>query len=330
MSPEERSQHLEVVVAKRVPGLDVLRASAAVLVLFQHVTGEIVSRHHASASVAVMNGVSWIAVWLFFAASGWLYGRSSAKGDFDLRGWFAKRLPRLLLPYVAWSAVYLLLAYGYARFRGIPAAFNWSEVIFWGGAFYTLWFLPSLVYASVVVALLGRSRRMLALLAMASFVLVALPEASAAIRLPSFVVRVLGPVAVFSAGAFISRREISRPAAYFWAFVGVALTAAGGFAAWQGGPERMGIVQMAAALAWLVAAAGLVGKAPRWSSMLSGSLLGLYLVHGGVLFVLTKLLPTSTLPQEVWVIAATIVVGAISVGIVRMMRGAPLLRPLVS
>jgi surface polysaccharide O-acyltransferase-like enzyme len=145
--------------------LDAVRFSAVFAVVLQH--GLFFSAQAGVRLSLATLGLSIWAVPLLFATSGYLSTLGGRRVE------FARRMRRLLVPYVAWSIV--LFAYGVqgALRAGIPlasvfAGLNWLGVLFAGQAYYTLWFLAMLVYVTAVGWALpsGRTRLVAAVGAM--------------------------------------------------------------------------------------------------------------------------------------------------------------------
>jgi peptidoglycan/LPS O-acetylase OafA/YrhL len=94
----------------RLPGLDLLRAIAIVLVLLTHYNGFVAQ----SSIFGAIGDAGWAGVDLFFVLSGYLIGNQllapAARGEsLSLKTFFARRLLRTLPNYYAVLAVYLLL-----------------------------------------------------------------------------------------------------------------------------------------------------------------------------------------------------------------------------
>lgn len=135
----------------RVPRLDAIRFFAVCAVVVQH--GVFLSAQAGVPGSLVMLGLSIWAVPTLFATSGYL----STLGEHhsDLR----KRARRLLFPYAVWSVLlYLYSAQGAIRAGTSLAGADWTGIVFAGQAFYTLWFLAMLMYATLAGSAL-RTRR---------------------------------------------------------------------------------------------------------------------------------------------------------------------------
>lgn len=123
--------------------LDTLRFAAVCAVVLQHSVWP-----SADAGVRPALATLGLSIWalpLLFATSGYL--STMGRRQLDL----GKRMRRLLVPYVAWSV--LLFAYTVQQvLRGVVQweQIDWVGVVFAGEAFYTLWFLAMLVYATLI------------------------------------------------------------------------------------------------------------------------------------------------------------------------------------
>ncbi|HJV03196.1 MAG TPA: acyltransferase [Burkholderiaceae bacterium] len=96
--------------ARRIDGLDTLRACAIVLVLMSHYA--VVVSH--KSTFGFLTDMGWMGVDLFFVLSGYLIGNQIlsplARGaSFSLKAFFARRLLRTVPNYVVVLALYLLL-----------------------------------------------------------------------------------------------------------------------------------------------------------------------------------------------------------------------------
>lgn len=145
----------------RYEGLDMLRGLAAFVVVLIHTQAlpndavkalllDLLSP--ANAVFAIMAG--------FFMLEG-LRKRAEA------RAWLTSRLQRLVLPYLLWTAFYLLLNVGFDALSHKPSSFVFSDWRFWWGVLFCgggathLWFLPTLFYAQCLLFMVwvtGRKR----------------------------------------------------------------------------------------------------------------------------------------------------------------------------
>lgn len=142
----------------RVRAFDTIRFLAVCAVVLQH--GVFLSAQSGVATSLVTLGASVWAVPLLFALSGHL-SRLSEHGT-EL----SHRVRRILVPYLAWSITLFAYAAQGALRAGMSPFENtdWLGVLFAGQAFYTLWFLAMLIYATIVGHALQSDRARLGVL----------------------------------------------------------------------------------------------------------------------------------------------------------------------
>ncbi len=142
---------------RRDPVIDSLRCYGLIAVVLQHAVGY---PAYAGSTVAlVLLGAAVWAVPALFATSGYLSALRS--GRFDL----GRRFRRLLVPYVAWSVVLFAYLHRGELIDGTlpPLGLSgWLGVVFAGQAYYTMWFLAMLVYATLAGWVLTTNRARLA------------------------------------------------------------------------------------------------------------------------------------------------------------------------
>ncbi len=129
---------------RRDPAIDALRGYGLIAVVLQHAVGYPAYAGNQIA-LALLGAAVW-AVPALFATSGYL--SALRPGRIDL----GRRFRRLLFPYLVWSVV--LFAYlnrGALASGSLPklGVAGWLGVVFAGQAYYTLWFLAMLVYATL-------------------------------------------------------------------------------------------------------------------------------------------------------------------------------------
>ena len=136
-----------------LPGFDILRVAAAFAVVYIH--GSV-------SSPKLSNWASWaaFAVPSFFLMAGFLTARGLAyQAHTDFSPFVRARVLRLLPAYLAWSAFYLVLRafkIGVLQGEGWQAALNinWLTLLLFGGYTYHLWFIPTLLYFSILLYLI--------------------------------------------------------------------------------------------------------------------------------------------------------------------------------
>jgi surface polysaccharide O-acyltransferase-like enzyme len=132
---------------------DLIRVVAIYLVVVVHVSGQLTNAWgripDAQWIIAdIYGGIARVCVPLFFMISGYLLlPRSESLGTFYL-----KRMPRILIPFVAWSLIYLGWYCGNHPNICTPA-FAWNLLLV-QGAYYHLWFLYSLLGIYLILPVL--------------------------------------------------------------------------------------------------------------------------------------------------------------------------------
>jgi surface polysaccharide O-acyltransferase-like enzyme len=124
------------------PWIDLIRVVAVFLVVVVHVSGQLTSEWAEIPNdqwmiANVYGSLGRVSVPLFFMISGYLLMPRSE----DLRTFCTKRMPKVLIPFVAWSLIYLLY---YCQSHTCTAS-RVSDLLLFEGAYYHLWFLYSLI-----------------------------------------------------------------------------------------------------------------------------------------------------------------------------------------
>lgn len=141
---------LSVAAMKRNLGIDLFR----ILAIFT-----VVLVHSASTDISYRDGVlrylpSANACFAFLA--GWFLFKPACE-DLTLSAigrLLAKRLKRLVIPYLIWEGVYVLLNIGFDLLSGgfnPPAGGDWAGIVFFGAGSVQLWFVITLVYVQIVL-----------------------------------------------------------------------------------------------------------------------------------------------------------------------------------
>jgi peptidoglycan/LPS O-acetylase OafA/YrhL len=153
----------------RLPGLDLLRALAIVLVLMTHYDGFV----NRGSTFGFIGEVGWAGVDLFFVLSGYLIGNQllapAARGEpLGLKTFFARRLLRTLPNYYVVLAVYLLLPHSVIAGKSMAPAWRYLSFtqnfgLMYGQTFTHSWSLCIeeqfyLVLPLAVLALVGDRR----------------------------------------------------------------------------------------------------------------------------------------------------------------------------
>ncbi|HET6350774.1 MAG TPA: acyltransferase [Coriobacteriia bacterium] len=134
---------------ERNSAIDGLRFIAAICIVLLHTAG-IALEATDNPILRVTTSVTYVALFVFFAVSGYLHGSTGGRG----RAWLGRRAVRLGVPYACWSAVFL--GWTWVRGAAIPPIL---KVIFFAGAHEVLWSLPMLIVCAVIVEMLVRTDR---------------------------------------------------------------------------------------------------------------------------------------------------------------------------
>jgi probable poly-beta-1,6-N-acetyl-D-glucosamine export protein len=140
------------------PAIDAMRLIAILAVILIHTTNrnlEIVNLNMLREPLAfLLNQAARFAVPLFFIISGFVLELSFSVHQSYL-SYFKKRISRIAVPYVLWSAVYYFFIYR-------EHSKNFLEALVHGEASYQLYFIPSLLIFYLAFPLLHSVRRWLA------------------------------------------------------------------------------------------------------------------------------------------------------------------------
>ena len=131
--------------------VDLIRVTAIYLVVMIHVSGQLTNiwgkiPNDQWMIANIYGSVARISVPLFFMISGYLLLPRSE----SLRSFYTKRIPKLLVPLVVWSLIYLLWYCG--GHACTPKLVSYLLLI--KGAYYHLWFLYSLIGIYLVLPVL--------------------------------------------------------------------------------------------------------------------------------------------------------------------------------
>lgn len=142
---------------KQYKSVDLAKLVCAILIIILH-TAPFAS-YSKVLTVGFRNIVTVIAVPFFFLTSGFLAFKKidSLEGE-DRKRCVKKYLKRLVIMYLIWSAVYFV----FVVIKWTRSAFTYLDVIeyvkdfFFEGSYSTIWFLPALFSATLIVYLLHR------------------------------------------------------------------------------------------------------------------------------------------------------------------------------
>lgn len=132
-------------------GLDLLKLVLSYLIVMRHFM-QLFLPNDSMLRIAITNGLSTVATPVFFMISGFLlFGK-------DYSGMRLKRqISRVLILYFVWSVIYAPFAVRQMLLGELTISKYMQEAVF-GGTAMQLWYLPSLVFALLVVSLLRKMR----------------------------------------------------------------------------------------------------------------------------------------------------------------------------
>lgn len=143
--------------AGRLLYLDVLRVVASLMVVMGHVIAAVVldtaamdSREWHSANLIA--GLTRPAVPLFFMLSGAL--NLAPLRSVDVRSFYRRRLVRIVVPYLAWTAFFIVWGLLVRDRNWWPRKIAWAFVS--GSAYRHLWFLPWLIWFGLLTPAVAR------------------------------------------------------------------------------------------------------------------------------------------------------------------------------
>ena len=317
--------------------IDVLRCLAAVSIVIQHVSAEgMLSQTPGAATL--LNALSLWGLPFFFLVSGFVQRRHLAARSERLGVWALSRSRRLLIPYVGWSVIYIGIPWLTSIWtNGPPPSYDWSSVVFTGGAFGPLWFLPMLFYVSVVARVLGPSRRLSSFgvsAAAAAAVFVGLTVGVVSwgfwLLMPWYLFLYVGGSLIPDAARRFKRVDGRACVALFATLL--ALTAVLSAYIPHTGPQSayatlVTVVPAAAAAVLLWGTTG--GLRFSWgmnSAGLTTLLVGVYLSHAGWLVLWKRLLRPELTPWIVWLPLTSVAIVALAFGTSALFQRLPGLR----
>jgi surface polysaccharide O-acyltransferase-like enzyme len=136
-----------------IPWADLIRAAATILVVTVHVSGQITNVWgqipESNWFIAnIYGGIARICVPLFFMISGYLLlPRTESLGTF-----YRKRMPKVVIPFLSWSLIYLGWYCG--NHAGTCTPSLTQNLLFVQGAYYHLWFMYSLIGIYLILPVL--------------------------------------------------------------------------------------------------------------------------------------------------------------------------------
>ena len=344
---------------KFIPWADLIRIVAAYLVVMIHVSGQITNIWGQVPNgdwfiANIYGGVARISVALFFMISGYLLlPRSESLADF-----YRKRMPKVLIPFIAWSLIYL--GWYCRNHPGTCTPSVIQNLLFVQGAAYHLWFLYYLLGIYLILPLLrlmiqpNTDRQVLWYFI--GLWLIFQPGLLMAKQFWGFKVNLSAPMATGFTGFFIlgyllggwtlSRRTIILSA--IGLFLGSLGTILGTYLMTRNAGQFDGFFYDLVSLPVIVAAAGAfillrwISEAKVFASpkahdllrLLASTTFGIYLVHVLIIEILRGWIPgfrlDSFIGNPLWSIPlVSAVVFVVSFLIVRVLQRIPLLNHIV-
>ena len=339
--------------------IDLIRTLAIFLVVMVHVSGQLTNAWGEIPEGQwivgdIYGGMARICVPLFFMISGYLLlPRSEPLGIF-----YSKRMPRILIPLVVWSLIYLgWYCNGHAS--ACTASFAW-DLLLRQGTYYHLWFLYSLLSIYLVLPVLrlmirpDTDKRILWYLI--GLWLIFQPILTIAHRFWDFSIKLSAPLATgfvcfFVLGYLLGEMTLSRVRIIFstivW-LISTLVTILGTYLLTRSSGQFDGFFYDFVSLN-VIFASGAAFLLLRWISEtrlftppnthtwmrnLAGSAFGIYLVHVLVIEELRYHIPflqiSSLMGNAVWSVPfVSLVVFLLSFLIVRLLQKVPILRYIV-
>jgi len=326
----------------RQPWLDSLRVLAVIGVVVQHAS---VTRWMALTGISVgprvLLGVASNSVSCLFLVAGYASALSASFGQRD-RGYILKRLGRLGLPYVGWSAIFLV-AQAYLPFGRPDPDLDVMSLLTGTGIYPVLWFLPALFFANLVGRTIRSQRWRLAVGAgmvalhaardvVAGFyaldpsgVLMVIVKLS-----PWFALFLFGQAAASIPRVWLEprRARVLLGGAGAAGLLGTGLLSAAYYPAW---PSALATVSWALGAAAVLGLLLVASRSQRWQALpaLSGVTLAIYMMHLPILSLVSRVAPIAIVPWYVW-LPANVLLAVTASGAVGALVARTPLRFLVS
>jgi surface polysaccharide O-acyltransferase-like enzyme len=315
------------VAKRRHPVIDGLKFVAAGGIVMVHIA----MSAHPGALRDFLQQVAYCALYFFFLVAGYFHGALGTRGP----SWLGKRFIRLAVPYLVWSAVYLLWWEGYHLYSGQPLFMpNLVRVLFFAGANEVLWSLPWLIACAVLAELFARTptqrRTLLVVAGVLQLAVWILVPASA---MPNYGLRqfIQGGRWVFTyvAGMELRAAEMPHFDARTWTVVGIGSALGAGTLAvfthaqptTPGGQIAMALLCGTAAFSMLAGA--LTGATWFGVAALAWAgdyLLGIYVSHHLWLDILARIFPEhQKWPAAIWIPFAWAVCFGVAVLVTRLL-----------
>ncbi|MFN4032250.1 MAG: acyltransferase [Fimbriimonadales bacterium] len=140
---------------ERFRWVEIFRGLAILEVVFHHASGRYLRvldpEGGAWLALAILNRTLHYAVPAFLMMTAFVLMRSLLR-EFNLKRYAANRLLRALLPYLLWSGLYLV--YCTYLLSAPPSWLRWADYLFWGKAYFHLYFLAVAMQLYVLLPLL--------------------------------------------------------------------------------------------------------------------------------------------------------------------------------
>lgn len=292
--------------------LDGLKYVAAALIVLHHVSAA--AQGSRLGQFLYYSAVT--SLFFFFAVSGYLHGPLGVRGA----EWRLKRVLRLGVPYLAWSAFFLLWGQRAVLHGGAPFVPNPLKVIFFAGADGILWFLPVLLVCALLADTVVRNTlsRRVAIAACVAVTLWLYWSGVAAAAPPAWQNFVLSPryLLVYLAGMEMRASAPQRVVPSLVMAVAAVAVIGVGMVRVEIGHFSDAMASTMATLLWDVGAlAVLLGavRGMRWfgAARLAWGrdyLIGVYLSHVVWLVVFVSVLPPSAMDLVLWIPLAWVTV----------------------
>ena len=143
---------------QHIAGFDFIRPIAAFSVVWIHGCA-------GSYWTSALNPLNDYAVPVFIAISMFLFAwQIIGKGKRNFGEMVVTRFKRLMIPFFIWTFIYLGIRIFKARFIHEPFEMDWVQIFLFKGSCYQLWFLPNLLYLSIlffpVLYIANRNRKL--------------------------------------------------------------------------------------------------------------------------------------------------------------------------
>jgi surface polysaccharide O-acyltransferase-like enzyme len=337
------------------PWVDWLRAAAMFLVVTIHVSGQLTNvwgQIPASQWIVadVYGGIARVSVPLFFMISGYLLLPRTE----SLRSFYTKRMARILVPFIAWSLIYLAWFCGGHPNTCTPGLVQ--QLLLVQGTYYHMWFLYVLISVYLILPVLRLIVRPGTDNGLLWYVIclwiIFQPLMTIAAKLWNFQVNISAPLATgflpyFLLGYLLGEITLTRRmivASLLIVLLGALVTVVGTYLMTRSDGQFNGFFYDFLGLNVIIASAGAfvllrwIGNVPRLASpgsqsiarSLASASFGIYLIHILIIESLSFVHVNTFMGHSIWSIPfVSVLVFALSYGIVRLMQKVPVLQYMV-